>query len=332
MILIDQSAGSRELVKCAPLSDPSLACLADLSFSANTKSSADVCFSGNGPKGKVQIGIEFKHIGDFLSSIQSGRLQATQLQAMTEEYDVCWLLLCGEYRCGEDGFLEVPNEYSFIIKEIEKDILSRKEKKRWFWYVKGVSYQGPYDTKEEAVREYLNNSRKWKRYEFIGNKPIPFGYLESALHSLSRAGIQHKHFTRIEDCAQWIGCTYRSWQKEWHKHHLFRTFDKSADLRSPALMPGMDSALEQKMRFAKEFPAMGFERAMAAARHFDSPRDMFNADVDEWMKIPGIGKVVAKEAVRVSNQKRGSREEKVQSKPKTNNQTTDDDVDLELFS
>lgn len=328
MILIDHSRGSRELVKYVPLSDPSLACLTNLSMSADTKSSADIAFCGNGPSGKVQIGIEFKHLGDFLSSIHSGRLQATQLQAMTEEYDICWLLLCGEYRCGEDGFLEVPNEYSFLNKD------ERQGKKVWHWYVKGIPFQGPYNSKEEALGDYLNNSRKWKRYEFIGNKPIPFGYLESALHSLSRAGIQHKHFARIEDCAQWIGCTYRSWQKEWKKHHLFRTFDKSTDLKSSAIMPGMDRELEQKLRFAKEFPGMGFERAMAAAQYFDTPRDMFNADVEEWAKIPGIGKVIAKEAVRVANQRRRVQQQKrSEPKPKGSNDTgTDTDIDLDLFS
>lgn len=324
MILIDQSVGSRDLIKYAPLSDPSLACLTNLSMSADSKSSVDICFVGNGPSGKVQIGIEFKHIGEFLSAIHSGRFQATQVQSMTTEYDICWLLLCGEYRCGEDGYLEVPNEYTFLSRD------EKRGKKIWHWYVKGIPYQGPYDSKDDALSAYNSDSRKWKRYEFIGNKPIPFGYLESALHSLSRAGIQHKHYTRIEDCAQWIGCTYRSWQKEWNKHHLFRTFDKSTDMKARAMILDMDSDLEQKLAFARGFPGIDFERAMAAAQYFESPKDMFNATVDEWARIPGIGKVIAKTAVEVANKKSKSKVESKSPKPKSSE--SDPDLDLEIFS
>lgn len=267
MILIDDRAGSKELIRYAPLSNPSIACLCQLGNGSS--SSADVCFTGKGPEGNISIGIEYKSLSDLLTSIHSGRLQSTQFQAMSEEYDICVLLYYGQYRCGSDGYLEIMD-------------------------------------------------RSWHRYTYIGNKPIPFGYLESALISMSRVGIWVKHLSTPSDCAQWIGVMYRSWQKEYDSHKFFRTFDKSSS-KSPALMPGFDPSLKQKLAFAKEFPGMGFERALAAAKYFPSAWDMFNATVDDWMRVPGIGKVIAKQAVYVARRATGSSESIVNGNDSTPN-------------
>lgn len=291
MILIDDRAGSKELIRYTPLSNPSLACLCQLGNGSH--SSADVCFTGKGPEGNISIGIEYKSLSDLLTSIHSGRLQSTQFQSMSEEYDICVLLYYGQYRCGSNGSLEIYNP-SII-----------QDKGSWYWYVKGIPYQGPYPSKDSALTAQRNDSRGWSQYTHIGGKPIPYGYLESALISCSRVGVWVKHLTRPEDCAQWIGVMYRSWQKEYTSHKFFRTFDKSSN-KSPALMPGFDPALKQKLDFAKEFPGMGFERALAAARYFPSAQDMFNAEVGDWMKVPGIGKVIAKSAVHAARRKTGT--------------------------
>lgn len=256
MILIDQSAGSKELVLYPPLNDTSLACLTSLAVSDDTRSSADVCFTGNGPDDKkLLVGIEFKKLSDLLSSIHSGRLGATQAQTMTREYQVCWILYCGEYRCGEDGMLETP-------------------------------WTNPH-----------NGRSSWRRVTFIGNKPMPYGYLESSLLTYSAVGIQSKHVSSIEQAAQWIACLHRWWSKPWDKHRSLRTFDRSSDSKSPALMPSLDAAMKAKILMAKEFPGMGYERAIAAAKYFHSVRDMINASVEEWLEVPGVGKVIAKQIV-----------------------------------
>lgn len=295
MILIDSSTGSRDLVKYPPLDKRSFACLTSLSVSSDTKSSADVCFSGNGPDGKLSIGIEFKSLSDLLSSLYNGRIQTTQVGALVSEYQVCYLLTYGEYRCSPEGYLETPDPGSYT----KFDKLSDKVK-AFFWYVRGIPYQGPFDSREQAIADYRTNSRRWTPYTFIGGKPMVFGYLESALLSLSRAGIQHKHFTRIEDCAQWIGCCYRSWSKPWDEHKLFRTFDKSPNVRLPEI-PGLKKEDREnfkfKMSIAKELPGIGYERALEAARHFDTVRDMLNADVGDWLGVQGIGKTLAKAIV-----------------------------------
>ena len=101
MILIDDRMGSRDLIKHPPLS--SLGELTRLE-------SADVCFAGNGPgNSPLLIGVEVKTIGDLVSSLQSGRLQAEQIPKMLSTYDESWLAFYGSYREGRDGQLQVKN-------------------------------------------------------------------------------------------------------------------------------------------------------------------------------------------------------------------------------
>lgn len=255
MILIDSSVGSKELVRYPPLNNPSLACLADLSGHEGNRSSADISFAGKGPEGLLSIGIEFKSLSDLLSSIHSGRLQDTQIPTLKREYDRCWILYYGRYRCGQDDNLET------------------------LW------------TNPHNHRDY------WKPYNFIGNRPMKYGYLESSLLSYTEAGICHKSVPTIEDAAKWIGCLYRWWQKDYDKHSSFRTFDRSSDLRKPAIMPGIDEHTRAKMEFADRIPGIDYKKSMSIAGHFDSIQDMVNAGVDEWMRVPGIGKVISKVAV-----------------------------------
>lgn len=287
MILIDSRAGSSSLLEYAPLNNTSLACKADLRAS-DSRSSVDVQFTGNGPSGKISIRIEFKSLSDLLSSIHDGRLNATQSLSMLEESDIddiCILLYYGEYRCGPTGFLEIPSV----------NFVSKKSEREYYWFVKGIPYQGPYNTRSEAIIAHNDSPsfRQWTTYEFIGNKPLPFGYLESSLVSLSRAGIHSKHFNDIASCAQWIGVLYRNYNKPYDKHRFFRTFDKSAKF---PVVPGIDSVTKQIQQVAKELlpnGGLGFERSLSAANHFSSVQEMINASMSEWLQVPGIGKTLA---------------------------------------
>lgn len=303
MILIDSAAGSKELIKYPPLDNPSIACLSNLAVSSDTKSSADVCFAGNGPEGKkIVVGIELKSLSDLLASTDNGRLQDTQIPALISEYDVCWIVYYGEYRCNEAGNIEIP---SVPVFKKGKDRLDRDQ---YFWATKG-NYAGPFLSRPEAERDFHLNSRKWVEYTFIGKKPMKYGYLEKALISYHEAGVHSKHVASTSDAAQWIGCLHRWWSKDYHKHSVFRTFDKSS--RRPSLMPGVSSEMRIIMDFADRIPGIDYERAYRIAEHFDSVIQMVNADVSEWMKIPGIGKTIAKlavETMRKEKKNKGKRE------------------------
>lgn len=291
MILIDSSAGSRDLVLYPPLNNPQLACLANLSSvstsSIGSKSSADISFVGNGPDSKEVIGIEFKSLSDLLSSIHSGKLQDTQLPELRREYDRAYLLYYGEYRCSEDGYLQVPMQTVF------KD----KDDGKFYWYVKGKPYQGPFETKSDAIDSYNLNARNWMHYDFIGKEPMKWGYLQSQLASVQACNITVVHFNLIQDCAQWIACLYRWWSKPFNAHKSFQQFDRSRDLAKPAIMPGVDPHTRAKMEFADRIPGIDYKRSYLVACHFGSIREMACAGLGEWLAIPGIGKVIAKTAV-----------------------------------
>lgn len=234
-ILIDDRAGSKDLISLPPLNTLSTLCRLE---------SADILMTGNGPTSSVLIGIELKSIADLISSSSTGRLQATQLPLMLDQYDINYLLYYGIYR---------PHPESQALQ--------------------------------------ILRGKSWRDYS-IGQRIIPYSYIESFLLTVSSLGVRIKHCSTISDCAQWLGCLYRWWQKPWSDHKGLRTFDNS---QSVSLLPGLDPQVHQCASVAIKLPGLGFERALAAAYHFEgSILDMVNAPISEWERIPGIGKVIAK--------------------------------------
>lgn len=304
VILIDDRAGSKELVLYPPLDDPSIACLVQLSSTANSsKTSADITFTGNGPDGDILIGIEHKSLGDLISSMQSGRLSATQIPSMIETYDKCYLLTCDRYLLGspsnlDDNFnnLLIPNPRLFRDK-------SRGNKH--YWFVKSIPSHGPYETRREALEDYAYNSSRWDTYSYIGNKPLNWGFVESSLLSYSESGIIHKHLETMSDCAKWIMCLYKWWNKPYNDHKAFRTFDKSRPNKpvskrfQPAILnkPKQSPVHTSIMEFAKCIDGIDYERAESIASHFQSVHAMVTATETEWIKIPGIGPTISRVAV-----------------------------------
>lgn len=236
-VFVDDRAGSRELVKYAPLDAAGELCRLD---------SADVMIPGNGPDGPVLVGVEVKSIRDFISSIRTGRLQATQLPAMLTTYQHSWLLVHGEYRPDTSGQL------------------------------------------------LLRRGPTWVRYQ-LGQREVPFGYVEAMMLDIEMMGVHVRTVTTTKDAAQWIGVMARWWSKPWGKHKGLRTFDRSRDV---ALMPEMDTGTYIRARVASAIPGLGFEKALAAARHFPTVLAMVSAGAEEWQEIPGVGKVIAQSVVR----------------------------------
>lgn len=298
MILIDSSTGSRDLIKYPPLDDPNLASLSNLSTSDDTKSSVDVCFVGNGPdETNLMIGIEFKSLGDLLSSIFYGRIQDTQIPAMKAQYDRCWLLYYGDYNCNEMDNLEVSSPQIFEKNE--------KGQEGYYWTLKG-QYMGPFKSRSNAYDSYCDYVSKWREYTFLGSKPMKWGFLESSLLSYSEANIPHKHFRDIGQCAKWVGCLYRWWSKPYHKHKSFKLFDRTPDLRRPAIMSDVDPVTRSIMEVADRIPGIDYGRAFKVASYFPSPISMVSASESEWMKIDGIGPILARAAHRYFRAEKGT--------------------------
>jgi ERCC4-type nuclease len=241
-VLIDSRVGSRELIAMPPLNGCGELC---------TLSSADVAFTGQGPNESViSVGVEVKSVLDLIQSMNTGRLQATQIPTMLQEYDHTWLLIYREYTCGRNGEL-------LILK-----------------------------------------GRDWEPY-YLGRHPMMYGHLEGHLITLSMAGVRVKRVATKDEAAWWIGVLARWYAKPLHKHKSMRVFDRS---REVSLQPNENpndpkvKAVLIRARIAAALPGIGFERAMAVARHFNSVEEMVNAPTAEWERIPGVGKVVARVA------------------------------------
>lgn len=231
-IFVDDRAGSNRLLRY-----PSIRALCQ----ETRLDGADVALIGNGPDGPLMVGVEVKSIFDLISSMNTGRLQGTQVPALMK-YDERWLLYYGSYRPGRGGTLEV--------------------------YRKGT----------------------WRRHR-IGNRDVPYGYVESFLLNLVVTGINVKHAFNEEEAVEWIACLHRWWSKPWTKHKGLRTLDRS---KQSSLLPSMDAETKLRVKVASQLPGVGFERALAAAQYFPTVEAMINARVEEWAAIPGIGRVIAK--------------------------------------
>lgn len=98
MILVDRRDGSKELIE--PLRAMGLEVESlELPF-------GDVSFVGRGPKGPVEVGIEFKQLGECISSLRTERLQGFQAPGMREFYEFRWLLIEGEILTDSRGILQ----------------------------------------------------------------------------------------------------------------------------------------------------------------------------------------------------------------------------------
>lgn len=209
-------------------------------------------FTGNGPGDEVKlIGVEVKSVTDLISSMQTGRLQGTQLPGMLATYDVNWLLYYGKVRPGRAGELEIQKR-----------------------------------------------GKMWQQMK-LGGRAVPYGYLQSFLHDLTVSGMDVAHVYDEDEAAAWLYCLHRWYSKPWREHKGLHAFDRSREL---SLMPGVDAATLMRAKVAAALPGLGFQRAVAAARYFGTIAKMIAATEEDWLKVEGIGKVVAGAVVRTINE------------------------------
>lgn len=255
----------------------------DTGRTLSTLSSGDVSFYGNGSSGTVSIGVEIKEITELLSSLISGRLQDTQMRGMVNDYDDGhrWVLHYGRYRPSPvDGMIQTWKE--------------GHSQRRAGWYT------------------FKPN-----------NKSIPYGYLEAfKCCSAKEYGFD---FVRVEDiieAAQWIGVLYRTWTRPYHTHKSMQVFDKSQDVRSrlrkelteEKIKTGKvqfhvqgktngngdsDKRLMDRAAVFSQFPSIGYERAVTAAKHFPSIKAGVNASVDEWAELEIVTKGKTERVIRL---------------------------------
>lgn len=157
MVIVDDRAGSRDLIQ--PLKK------AGLPVTSTRLDFGDVAFEGRGEQGApVNIGIEYKHLPELVSSIRDGRFAGGQLPGLTgpdKMYDRSWLLVEGIYRHDDRGFLTTykgryrgwePLKGSMHAVEFEKHVLT-------FEVCGGVTVRFT-NSQADSVR-YLQSLYRW---------------------------------------------------------------------------------------------------------------------------------------------------------------------------
>jgi len=115
--------------------------------------------------------------------------------------------------------------------------------------------------------------------------------LDNYLNSLTMCtGVYVKRSgSDVETVAQ-VCDLYWLLDKKWEDHKSHFAFHTTPPPRVSFIRPGF------VMRVAKEVRDIGWEKAVKVAIHFRNVRDMANAEIAEWEKIPGIGKKIARRA------------------------------------
>lgn len=280
MILVDSRAGSSDLVLHPPLDDPARATLCRLD-------SADVAFSGNGPGERaVLVGIEIKSLGDLVSSLWSGRLQAHQVPAMLAAYDRSYLVWYGGCRPGRGGELQA------------------RRSRGWVDYRIGAGGGGG------------GKILPWSYLQQSLHSLTAAGVTCVHLWGSEGEGGMQEVAAWVGECATW-------WGKRWGRHRLFAGFNRVGEASveaggraeeglGVASLPGLEASGEggggeerearrelvrRAQVVAAAIPDFGYKRAMAAARRFGSVREMVGAGEREWREVERVGKVLAKRAV-----------------------------------
>lgn len=146
--------------------------------------------------------------------------------------------------------------------------------------------------RRDGLLHIKRGTDKWELFK-LGKSCLPYSYLEHLFTELTMMGVHVATVPTEADAAQWIASMSSWWHKKWTDHKAHRVFDNSST--EARLRPVMlDKNVRARADIASKLPGVGFERSIAAARHFKSVREMVNAPESEWVKVPGIGKGVAK--------------------------------------
>lgn len=139
--------------------------------------------------------------------------------------------------------------------------------------------------------EVRSKGATWRKFH-IGKRPVPWSYLEGFLLTATMLSpLRVKWCHNFDEAATWLAVFDHWLEKPWDKHRGLSVFDMSGGTTA---LPGSDPVTTQMAKTAASLPSIGWERAWASAKHFNSLNEMFNATADDWKKIDGIGPVIAK--------------------------------------
>jgi len=218
-----------------------ISCLSRLEF-------GDLAFEGNGPDGKITVGIEIKDVRELIQSAISGRLQ-TQLRGMLSTYDVSWLALYGIYRSGQSDTLEIfHSSRGWIPYEIEGS-----NRRIQYSYLKKMLLSITHTCGIE--------------YESLGTKPELILWVKILHEWWSKQWESHK-FMRTFDQT-----TKRSIE------------NKNRNRKQKLIINIVDTSLSPKLiivsKILSGIPTINYERATGLAKHFKSIENILQCPLEQ---------------------------------------------------
>ena len=187
MLLVDYRAGSKDLAK--PLEKAGAPVYYETDENGKKKlptlDFGDVAFTGRGANDvPVDIGIEFKTLGDIAQCCRDGRFAGHQLPGMRKTYEHSWLLIEGTWRHDEKtglittyqgprrGWSAIPGKMR--ASEFEKHILT--------FELCGVVHVRYTNSRADSVRAIVELYRWWTDRTFDSHtshlaihQPVAFG-------------------------------------------------------------------------------------------------------------------------------------------------------------
>lgn len=270
-IYIDDRAGSGEVA-----SQPIIASMCELT----RLQYGDAMFFGNGPDGQMTIGVEVKSITDMVGSLQTGRLQATQIPGMLRIYGETWLLVYGRYRADPHDIkspaLQLPRGTDWADWKLGKQTIRYKYLAAFEHTLVQCGVHVAHVASKDDVGPWLRFAHDWWA------KPWD------------------KHGSMyVFDTSQDVGAIDREALEESKKSRKkSRTGKNSKPRRIATVMPYLDEKVRQRAQFLSAIPVVGYKRAVAAAKVFKTPREMMTATIKDWAEIDGFGPVIAAAVVR----------------------------------
>jgi ERCC4-type nuclease len=206
----------------------------------------------------IRVLVERKRIRDMGSSILTGRYMNQAQAAHEAGFDKLILIVEGDIRPDRDG--------SLMTKSSDR----------------------------EQTTRFVSGKRKPRVTHWYTVEPqISYGRFNEYLDELSLyCGILVKRSANVVETAAQIKSLWQLFQQPPSKHGSLEVFyrqppPRMALLSKPSLM----------RRIAAELPNVGWERSDAIERHFPTIVDMVNADEEDWLEIPGIGKKTAHDVI-----------------------------------
>lgn len=134
--------------------------------------------------------------------------------------------------------------------------------------------------------------KEWVAVE-AGNESHFLGLeLDSFLNSLSLSQVKIKQTKDERETIEWLVSLHHSFNKPWSEHG-----HKLSGIHTPPEYALVGKASTVR-RVAYTLTKVGWERSGAVEQTFNSVIEMCSAEPEDWLKIPGFGKVLANRAYR----------------------------------